>query len=158
MSFNIEENQLLPANRCLFCNKTIEEVGGNRIALNPFGGVYFSDKYLGGGNPKFPEKSVKLWDKTEQYIVLRFKKEHLTDELLEKAKQLVLFGKRPWFCQRCVGPSCQICGSPVNIPQGCTILYDDGCCSYLGILGISSGCNNPSCENFRDVRWGRNKK
>lgn len=139
-----------PSERCLICNKKIEDIGGRRITAHQFKGFVLSDKYRGGGNKDYPEQSFKLNDNEEKYVVVWGSNEMWTDEAIQRAKDEFNAGRRPWFCQVCGNRKCSICGSPINYPQGCDVLDDDGSSSHCGIFPFTPGCSNPACD--------RNKK
>lgn len=140
-----------PSSHCLLCKKTIEEIGGKRIIAQKTLGIYNSKIYRGGGDPDFPELSIKLDD--ANYIVLCGKKGMWTDELIEKVKEIYLNDECPWFCQKCAGKTCHICGEILNNPIGSDVIYDDGCISHVAILGYNPGCVNESCENYK--KWSK---
>ncbi len=50
-----------------------------------------------------------------------------------------------WFCQKCAGVVCDVCGS-VQIPLGSDILHDDGSTGHAALLPIGNRyCSNPAC-------------
>ncbi|SVD60897.1 uncharacterized protein METZ01_LOCUS413751, partial [marine metagenome] len=83
---------------------------------------------------------------------LRGIKDMWTDELIEKVKGNYLNRECPWFCQKCAGKTCYICGEIMNNPIGSDIIYDDGCVHHVAALGYNPGCVNKYCENYK--KWG----
>ena len=143
----IEKKNRKPSSRCLLCKMTIDEIGGKRIVAQKTLGTFSSKTYRGGGDPDFPDLSIKLDD--ANYIVLRGKKGMWTDELIERAKEIYLNNECPWFCQKCAGKTCHICGEIMNNPIGSNVIYDDGCILHVAALGYNPGCVNESCENYK---------
>ena len=139
-----------PSSHCLLCKKTIDEIGGKRVVAQKTLGTFISTTHRGGGDPDFPDLSIKLDD--ANYIVLRGIKGMWTDELIEKVKGNYLNSECPWFCQKCAGKTCYICGEIMNNPIGSDIIYDDGCVHHVAALGYNPGCVNKSCENYK--KWG----
>jgi hypothetical protein len=142
--------ELIPSKRCIFCNKTIEEIGGRRLIATGFKAVFLSEKYHGGGKPDYPFKSVKLDESSGLYVSVQGEKGLWTDELIEKARQEFLHGRHPWFCQVCGNRKCKKCGAPLNFPAGTDVLYDNGCSGHVMLVGINAGCVNPDCENYKE--------
>ncbi len=139
-----------PSCHCLLCKKTIEEIGGKRIVAQKTLGTFLLKTYHGGGDPDYPELSIKINDMN--YITLRGKKGMWTDELIEEIKDIYLQYERPWFCQKCAGKTCYNCGELMNNPIGSDVIYDDGCISHVAALGYNPGCVNDMCENYK--KWG----
>lgn len=138
-----------PAKTCIFCDKSLEEVGGKRLAAQKLKGVKLSAECIGGGNPAFPYKSVKLFDDLKVYVVVWGEKGLWTEAAVNKAKNEFLTGHRPWFCQICGARACMQCGSPINNPAGSDVLSSDGSSSYAPIFAGGCGCINPGCEKYR---------
>ncbi|MBL7023200.1 MAG: hypothetical protein ISR90_03985 [Candidatus Marinimicrobia bacterium] len=132
------------------CNKIIDEIDGKRIVAQKTLRTYISETYRGGGNPDFPELSIKIDDTI--YIVLGGKKGMWSDELIQKVTDIYANHTHPWFCQKCAYKTCHICGEIINNPIGSDVIYDDGCISHVAALGYNPGCVNASCENYK--KWG----
>jgi hypothetical protein len=142
-----------PAKTCIFCNKTLDEIGGKRLSAQQLRGVALSDKYKGGGNEDFPHQSVKLFDDSDTYMVVWGEKAKWTESAIAKAKNEYQNGKNPWFCQICGERKCRKCGSPTSYPMGSDILYGDGCSSHAAIFPFDPGCINPDCVKYKE--WNR---
>ncbi len=142
-----------PSSHCLLCEKTIDEIGGKRVVAQKTLGTYISATYRGGGDPDFPDLSIKIDD--ARYILFCGKKGMWTDELIEKVKEIYFNNEHPWFCQKCAGKTCHICGEILNNPIGSDVIYDDGCISHVAVLCYNPGCVNESCENHKYVRFGK---
>lgn len=147
------DNCLCPADTCVFCDKTLEQTGGMRLASQNFRGVSLSEKYRGGGNKDRPYQSFKLSNDPEIYLMVWGEKSKWTELAIKKAKNEYLNGKRPWFCQVCGARTCSRCGTPINYPMGSEILYDNGCSSHASIIPCDPGCSNLDCDGYK--KWGR---
>lgn len=137
-----------PSKTCVFCDKSIDEVGGKRLVAQKSKGISLSNEYKGGGNPDYPHQSVKLSDNLDVYVVVWGEKGLWTQSAIEKAKNEFLAGHHPWFCQICGNRTCEQCGSPVNNPYGSDHLADNGSSSHASIYS-DGGCTNPICEKYR---------
>jgi len=146
----IGEKKRKPSSHCLLCKKTVDEIGGKRVVAQKTLGSFISTTYRGGGDLDFPDLSIKIDD--AKYILLCGKKGMWTVELIDKVKEIYLNNERPWFCQKCAGKTCHICGEILNNPIGSDVIYDDGCVLHVASLGYNPGCMNESCENYK--KWG----
>lgn len=144
----------LPSDVCLLCGKPLSEIGGKRIIAHHFQGVTLSDRYLGGGNPKYPHHSIKLNESSNRWVVIWGEKDIWTDEVHERARIEFLQERRPWFCQICGRRTCHLCGHPINLPVGSDVLHDDGCCLHVAIFPVDAGCINPECSKYRNFQRG----
>ncbi len=141
----------IPADNCVFCDKPILEVGGRRLVADGLCAVDLSNRYWGGGNKNYPYYSVKLFDHQEIYLVVKGKKKKWTAEAIERAKTAYLTGKHPWFCQWCgYTQCCHVCNSPINIPRGAEVLYDDGRILHAPMHPFNPGCSNQECNNYKE--------
>ncbi|WP_394754786.1 hypothetical protein [Crenothrix sp.] len=141
-----------PAKTCVFCDKSLEEVGGRRLVAQRIKGVKLSAECMGGGNPDFPYKSVKLFDDLKAYVVVWGEKSLWTESAVNKAKNEFLTGHRPWFCQICGVRACMQCGSPINHPSGSDVLCSDGNTTHASILPCDCGCINPTCKKYQSFK------
>lgn len=143
---------MLPAESCVICERTLAEVGGRRIIAQKFRSVGVSTTKQGGGNPEFPAKSLELTRDPLVFMVVKGSADMWTQPRIEAAKNTYLSGLRPWFCQNCGNRTCSSCDAPVNRPPACDILYDDGGSAHASILPVDCGCCNPKCKKYRE--WG----
>ena len=135
---------------CVFCNKTLDEVGGRRIVAQQLRGVSLSEKKMGGGNKDYPHRSLQLFDDCDDvYVVFWGEKELWTESAVEKVKKEYQTGYRPWFCQICGKRTCSECGAPINYPMGSDLLSAGGCSSHAPIHPFDPGCINPNCEKYK---------
>jgi len=140
-----------PADRCVICEKTIEETGGRRIIAQHSRGVKLGKRYEGGGNPERPHKSIKLYPESDTYVVVWGEKEFWTDARIKRAIQDYQDGRHPWFCQVCGLRTCSLCGSPINDPVGSATISAGGCVGQSPLLGVDPGCTNPECKKYTTV-------
>ena len=144
---NNQSNKYLPSHECMFCRKSIEEIGGRRIIAKQILLIGLSDRFLGGGNPDYPDVSVKFDENL--YIHFRGPKGKWTDELKDYVINEFNDHRHPWFCQICVGRECLECGAPAQYLHGCDIIYDNRCSTHSAILNVHPGCINPDCKKHR---------
>lgn len=145
-----------PAKTCVFCNKSLNDIGGKRIIAQQLRGVALSKKKTGGGNINFPHQSVQLFSDPNVFMDMWGEKEKWNESSIKSAKNSYLNGKRPWFCQICAVRQCSNCGSPINYPMGSDILSGNGCSSHVGIFPFDPGCNNPDCDKYK--KWGDDRQ
>lgn len=141
-----------PTERCIFCEKRLEEVGGRRLTGNRGAAVFLSSKPLGGGDPLVPCRSIKLFDEPVSYLVVRGPKSLWSDALIDQAKADFQAGKRPWMCQVCGSRTCSECRTPLPAPVGSGVLYPDGSITHVGMLGVDPGCTNSACSRYREQK------
>jgi len=139
--------KFLPSPECMFCKKSIEEVGGRRIIAKHILSIGLSDRFLGGGNKNYPYVSVKI--SNDQYITFHGSKEKWTKEVKDYVVDEIEAHRHPWFCQNCGNRLCTECGSPAQYIHGCDIIYENGCTTHSAILPVPPGCIIPDCKNHR---------
>ena len=144
----MQKQKRMPTKRCVFCERTIEEIGGLRLVAQKTRGMKLSDRYIGGGNKEFPYKSVKLSSKPETYMVFWGESEKWSAKAVKSAKEAYENDLHPWFCQICGERKCNICGAPINYPMASDAINDDGCISHLAIFPFDPGCTNPKCSDY----------
>ena len=140
-------NRYYPSEECMFCKKAINETGGKRIIAKHILSIGLSGKYLGGGNPEYPNISVEIVNGL--YAVFRGPKSKLTNELKNYILNEFRGERHPWFCQICGNQICHVCGSPAEYVHGCDVLYNDGRIMHFAILPIPPSCINTTCECYR---------
>lgn len=144
-----QKPKYLPADTCVFCDKRLEDVGGQRLCAQRHLGCFLSEQLRGGGNPETPDRHFKVSDEPLTYLILRGAPSTWTDERIEKAKTQFSRGRHPWFCQVCGNRTCRECGTPLRRPIASDVLYTDGSTSHVGILGVDVGCSNVDCSRYR---------
>jgi hypothetical protein len=142
--------KLPPSETCIFCDKTLDQIGGKRIIAQKFRGVGLMSQYQGGGNKDYPHQSVNLYADRDVYMTVWGKKDLWTASIIEKAKSQYLTGHHPWFCQICGKRTCSKCGAPNNMAFGSDIIYENGESTHVPILPVDAGCINPDCTKYRD--------
>jgi hypothetical protein len=94
---------VIAADRCFVCNKTLAEVGGQRIVFTHVIAVR-----INGNDIEVVGVDCSL-------------------EALARAGEQFRAGQRPWLCQRCSNVAlCHECGEPFPRCPGADVLYDDG--------------------------------
>jgi len=137
----------LPAERCVICSRTLEEVGGLRIVAQDYRGYAFSDKPERGGQKDIPRQSFKVSEVDKRFIVFWGKMWNC--ESITRAIDELKSGKRPWFCQICGVRACTECGAPIRLAMGSEILHDNGSIGHMAIFPCHGGCCNPNCKYYR---------
>lgn len=143
------QDKRLPSNRCIFCNKTLDEIGGVRIVFSTFIGVGLSNSLVSNEKGDIPYRSVKIYDDKEVYAFFRGSKDRWTPELIEKARNEFSRGFHPWFCQVCSGFKCRVCGSPLNYAMGVDTIDSQGDISHMAIFPFTPWCTNPKCGEYK---------
>jgi len=126
---------------CIFCNKTIEKIGGRKLSNTSSIKILFRNELVIEEN-----NTHCIHIGTNDYLIL--KGSFWNDENISKAKSLVEDGFTPWFCQKCSHKTCHKCGQPSQHIQGADLL--DG--THCGIFPIQIGCVSRSCENHKSDR------
>ncbi|MCB1585430.1 MAG: hypothetical protein KDI52_04035 [Xanthomonadales bacterium] len=148
---NAKTKKLLPAPNCIFCNKTIEQVGGKQIVHQQVRGIKLSKKFQGGGNKDYPFQSFKLSENPETYVVVWGIWSIWSQSNINNAIELFKQNLHPWFCQKCGNRTCDKCQEPINMPMGSDVIYEDGDIRHVMVIGINPGCINPKCTNFKNI-------
>jgi len=143
-------NKLKPADKCIFCEKPIREVGGKRLVATTFRGIVFRNEDQTNVKCEAPRKGY-IVDSSEN-IYMNVWGEQWDRNNLDKAKRAYLRDMHPWFCQICGDRTCSVCGSPIISPMGSDVLFEDGSTAHSPVLAMNSSCINPSCEKYR--KWG----
>ncbi len=139
---------MLPADRCVICQKSIDEIGGRRIIAQKLRGVCLSDKYRGGGNPDYPYRSFQI-SPSPLYVTVKGELSLWNEETTQRAISAYQQGIRPWFCSACGKRLCSECGCPLAHPVGSDVIYDDGCSAHFPMLPCHPGCINPNCKQYK---------
>ncbi len=135
---------LLPSERCIFCNKKIEEIGGYRIVAQKSKGI----SLIQGTDCKVRKdhsKKIRLGDKTDCYAVV-WGKDVWDESALRAVEKEFMNGHHPWFCQTCGDRKCAKCGFPLNYPMVSDVIHSDGRIAHCAIFPFNPGCCNPECE------------
>ena len=140
----------LPAKTCVFCDKPLKEIGGNRLTAQHFRGVMLSKNKAGGGNKECPHKCIVLFVEPLLYMDFWGTAQEWTQTAIDSASKSYLNGERPWFCQVCGQRKCKKCSAPINYPMASEILHGDGNSSHAGIFPFDPGCINPTCGRYKE--------
>ena len=109
-----------------------------------------STEFKGGGNKKYPYQSVKLDDVSNKYLVVWGEKDKWSKTTLQRARNELLNGRQPWFCQVCGECTCKKCGHPTNSAGSDTLLDNGSIDKPPG--PFVPGCINPKCEYYIEKR------
>ncbi len=136
-----------PSARCVCCERSLEDFGGERIvAQQPRGYVLLDEPRVSWKNdPQY--NNIKV-DESPRYLCVWGEIWHL--KAIQDAIDSINDGQQPWFCQACGKRLCSICGYPVNRPMGSDILMADGSALHCAIMPFNPGCCNSKCSNHRE--------
>ncbi len=135
-----------PSDTCIVCNKSLAEVGGERIIVQIPRGIVISDTEYINSDKEYPRQSFKLSVNSDRYLVV-WGDELQTDDVIDRAKKEYEKGKQPCFCQVCGNRTCQECGTLIQFPMGSSLLDDNGKSWRVSNLPIAQGCTNLKCKN-----------
>jgi hypothetical protein len=109
---------MTPAERCIGCNKTQAQVGGQRIVFAHGVSVSISDNKVEVNGLPCPVRARA------------------------RARRQLRAGRRPWLCQRCSNVGlCPRCGEVFPRAPGADVLHDDGSIGHVPILaGMGLRC------------------
>ena len=139
-----------PSDSCLFCERSLQQAGGRRIAGQCNCGVSLQSRSraeeLAGSreNGRF----VSLFDKAGVAVVLWGSAQQANADNLEKARNIYLAGHRAWICQSCIGRTCVKCSAPIRWPGGADVV-SAGRLMHLPAMSGIDACTNRRCENYR---------
>ena len=131
-----------PAPACVLCSRTLEEVGGKRIASTPTIGVTRQAEPRPGDQYQSHPLDVG-------YVITWG--QPWNPDAVGRAIMTYREGHRPWLCQPCANRGCCVCGSPLRIAMASDILHDDGDIRHHMIVPVRNPCSNPECTEFRPV-------
>ena len=135
---------LKPAPACVLCSRTLEEVGGKRIASTQTIGVTRQAEERDGDEYQSHSLGVGAG-----YAITWG--HPWTPNAVARAINAFQTGHRPWLCQPCANRGCCVCGSPLRIAMASDILHDDGDIRHHMIVPVRNPCSNPECTEFRPV-------
>lgn len=140
----------IPADSCIFCGKTIREVGGRMLLSMEFRGYLISDKPLSGGNKKWPYRN-RLMSNGKWFICWDGDGRWTEDKISEAVKSLE-DNRSPWICQCCGHRLCKKCSTPIYNPQGYDVIKTNGEVIHFGLMAPSlcPECNKESVKRLRD--------
>jgi len=131
----------LPAESCAVCDKTLEEVGGSRVAAC----MWFGVGLVAAGKLKRPPgDSAGGPIRLDEDLAVVFGGSVWDDEPRARAVAAFRAGRRPWLCQGCARKVCETCGAPLPFMPGTDVLDDDGR-RWHHMIAPGGGCKNPRC-------------
>lgn len=148
---SLATTQKLPtADSCLICQKSIEEIGGQKLVFSHFRGTTIFDYLKHVVHENF-RKRIKLFGDHE--IVCWGEKSFMSEKVIDQAVREYLNGMQPWHCQICGKRECYICGQPIAWLAYGDYAYHEtrGYYSKGANLGASPPCINPECKKYRDL-------
>lgn len=132
----------LPAQTCVFCQRSLDDVGGHRMIWSSTAGVIVRMHTDAIGN--IPSRAL-VTPLPEPYsgslLVLWPPDEPTMDLALEQWTNR----QRPWICQLCAHRRCDRCGSPEKSPFGSDIIDDNGRSLHVPRLPGPAGCVREGC-------------
>ena len=152
-------NSLLPAPACVTCEKTLPEIGGQRITAQGKRGIAVWGE-CGTLHDRFNlVESLRLIEGEEIFLVVWGEKEIFTGEVVDRIKATYLSGVRPWMCQGegCGDRACPACGKAMKMTPSCDVLHENGKKLHMMVvMGNNFLCTNVDCEKYREFGddWG----
>ena len=138
--------KLTPTTECVFCSRTLHEVGGKRlVATGSLVVTCRTEPVHGGGWRSYALDANGEAD--SGFMVVRG--DCWEPKTTETALSAFRSGLHPWFCQTCGNRACGGCGSPLAIPMAANILHGDGVVLHQVVLPFDPGCTNSACPRFR---------
>ncbi|MBE9549440.1 MAG: hypothetical protein IMF09_08565 [Proteobacteria bacterium] len=144
------QNSLPTDNSCLICDRTIEEVGGQKLIATRLRGTRLTTEFAHGKHKNFC-KQVQLFDDSQLAIDFWGEKNFMTEAVIQKALKSYRYWSQPWFCQVCGSRQCSDCGAPIIVLAYGDFAFEDGRKGYYAKgpnLGVSPPCKNRNCKNY----------
>ena len=137
-----------PAEVCVVCGKTLAETGGQRLVSTYYNNFRQLRPQSEVGNLRFPCKLIRC-DGNFRDVILAFLGPLWTDQIIERVRQTIQSGVRPWFCQRCGEKNiCTVCGYPMSRVPGATVLLETGKIGHEPFwAGMQMRCTNKDCAS-----------
>ena len=135
--------------RCILCEKSLDELGGERIVEQIPRSIVTSDTEYANSEKGYPRQSYKLSVNPDTYLVV-WGKELWADDVIDRAKREYAKGKQSWLCQVCGKRTCKECGTLIQFPMGSSLLDDDGNSWRVPNLPIDPTCRNSKCKNYKN--------
>lgn len=150
--------QRQPAERCVICNLTIDEIGGKRLISTHRAAITLRTIQTRLESIRHPSRTIRLTDNYRDVIVILSGKSLCADEVAERIREMSQSGYRPWFCQRCVHHQiCEACSTPLSRVPVADYLDDDGRKFHASFMsGFIQSCPKPDCSNHRPEFEGGN--
>ncbi len=139
--------KLLPAKSCVVCDRTLKQIGGQRIVATQRVGIIVERKF--GRQRKKGETILALSRPRGHYV--RFWGKVIQELSFEAIAKPLTNDRHPWLCQQCAGVAlCTKCGAPLTFAHGADVLDDNGKALHQMIVPASLPCSNPGCEDSRE--------
>lgn len=144
-----DPTKLPMAQSCLICRNSIETIGGHRMLSS----IYRGTKLTSKPDDHIPDnlrEQIRVFEGSELHLRFWGDEQFMTEQVIERAKSAYLKGRQPWFCQKCGGRACRLCGTPwgwIGLAYGDRVVIDGNHCLRGANLGVSPRCeNNPKCK------------
>ncbi len=132
----------LPAPTCIFCQRSLSEIGGRRITWSSFAGVIVRLHTDPIGS--LPSRALVTPLPVPYRGCVLVVWQPVTDAL-DRAVDQWFSRQRPWTCQACARRVCDRCGSPEKTPFGSDIVDDNGRSLHVPLLPGPAGCVREGC-------------
>lgn len=128
-----------PADECAVCGRGLSEVGGVRLIRTLSAGLV--RRHVDGpiGPLPGPAQVFPLEGDQRQNMILVWGLPW-SPAARERAVGQTQAGRRAWFCQRCSGDLCHVCGPPLRRVPGAEVLADDGDVPHEPLLPVPVRC------------------
>lgn len=142
-----------PAKCCVVCQRTLEEVGGFRLVATPRDGIRICTPDVPIGHIRHAARIIRLSGDFRDAIIALYGKRLWTETVVERVREVLMAGLRPWYCQLCANIHlCPVCGTPLTKVPMSAFLEDDGrTISAPSFSGYVQRCPNPNCPAFETV-------
>lgn len=140
-----------PHERCVVCDKTLEESHGKRLVATHSHAIRVCTPCTSLGELLHPTRTIRLAGDFRDVIVVMSGQQLWTDQVVRRVERACYSEDRPWFCQRCACNSlCPKCGTPLTTVPLTDWLDDDGCVVHsAAFIGQVRECPNPACDANR---------
>lgn len=150
MNSCLPNKELKPADSCVICGRSWS-VAGNMIVSQNARGVGLSGTPIGGGGKKKQYKSLPLNHTRTEFMVFWGEAGFWNDTSMQKAVEVYLRNRHPWFCSYCGKRTCSVCGEPLILPVGSDYIHINGNYTHSPLLSVNVGCSNPKFIGLKSI-------